>query len=353
MPRQTFSSPLRSGRRRSLAATVGLTSAAALLALAGPAAAAPAGSGFSCRGSAARVTTALGVSTEPIRANAPGTPCRVDSNQILAPTTIGPLSVDAATAATSQKPATLSSAPLADGDGAGAMGGVTNPKIALPGLAVSASVLDASAGYTCRAGQPVASSSSMVANLTVNGMTIKLPANDAAFTLDLGPLGSLSLNQTTTTPGTITRRALFLHTPVTDVVIGEAVAGLTGNPCAAAAAPPPAKNGTAGLTTSPSSVARTVARFGTGRCVQDRFNAVVVGHLIREVAFSLDGRGIGTDRTAPFEATVHARPGIHTLRAHVTFTDATSARGLSLRFRACAAKARHHPRHRRSPRFTG
>ena len=94
--------------------------------------------------------------------------------------------------------------------------------------------------------------------------------------------------------------------------------------------------GTGVLTTVPRSVARTVGRFGTGRCVGGTFRAVVTGRRIRRVVFSLGGRTIATRSKSPFGVSVKTGPGIHTLRAAVTFTDATPAKTLTLRFRSCA-----------------
>jgi hypothetical protein len=94
--------------------------------------------------------------------------------------------------------------------------------------------------------------------------------------------------------------------------------------------------GTGVLTTVPRSVAKTVGRFGTGRCVGGTFRAVVTGRLIRRVVFSLGGRTIATVSKSPFGVSVKTGAGVHTLRAAVTFTDATPAKTLTLRFRSCA-----------------
>ncbi|MDQ3631375.1 MAG: hypothetical protein M3417_08970 [Actinomycetota bacterium] len=197
------------------------------------------GSDFSCRASAVRVALKQPVPVgppllEPVVANPPGAPCVADSAAILVPTTIGPITVDAANAETVQTPADLAAAPAANGDNATSTASVTNPAIVLGGLTISATVLSARASYTCQNGQPVPAGSSVVANLTVNGQVIAIPAGNAPFTLDLGPLGSLNLNQTVQEPNRITQRALFLTTPLADVVIAEAIADFTGNPCAAA-----------------------------------------------------------------------------------------------------------------------
>ena len=96
------------------------------------------------------------------------------------------------------------------------------------------------------------------------------------------------------------------------------------------------QDGSALFTTTPRSVARSVARFGTGRCVSGTFQTLVKGISIRQVVFSLDGRFLATRRTAPFGALVAAGDGIHTVKARVTFTDSTPPATLRMRFRTCA-----------------
>jgi hypothetical protein len=117
-------------------------------------------------------------------------------------------------------------------------------------------------------------------------------------------------------------------------------------------------NGTAILTTISRSVATTVARYGTSRCVDRSFRAVVTGLMIRRVVFSVGSHVIATRTKAPFQALVKDGGGIRTLTARVTFTDATPAKTLKLRSRACAAAAsRVAPRKPRTPStptgFTG
>ena len=99
-------------------------------------------------------------------------------------------------------------------------------------------------------------------------------------------------------------------------------------------------HGTAALTTLPRSVAQTVAKSGTAVCVPETFRMVVTGRRIRRVVFSLGGRTIATRSKSPFGVSVKTGPGIHTLRAAVTFTDGTSAKTLSLRFRSCGPATR-------------
>lgn len=332
------------------------------------------GSTFSCRASALRVDVKQPdlAAIEPTVANPGNAPCRPDSAAIITPTDVGPVRVDLAAAQTSQTPANLGSAPAAEGDNATSTAEVTNPVITLDGLVISATVLSAKASYTCRAGQPVPMGSSVVTNLVVNGQEITLPANNAPFTLDLGPLGSLSLNQTVQEPNRITQRAFSLTTPIADVVFAEAIADFTGNPCRAAAAkaPPQCSDGIdndgdgridfpfdrgctsrsdnsertgpgrSRLTSNPAGIAR---RGANGPCIRRSFVAKVTGRRIARVVFSLDGRRVRKDTRAPFSARIRtARSGTHRVTARVTFLSdsRTAARTLSFRFRRCAAAVR-------------
>ncbi|MHB8491897.1 MAG: ice-binding family protein [Solirubrobacteraceae bacterium] len=95
-------------------------------------------------------------------------------------------------------------------------------------------------------------------------------------------------------------------------------------------------NGAAVLATVPRSVART----GTSSCERGSFRAAVTGLLIRKVTFLLGNRVISTRSKPPFEALVTAAAGIHTVTAHVTFTDHTRTATLRFRIRACAAAKR-------------
>src|SRR5947209_8016173 len=157
----------------------GLAAAAAgmalWLALPLAAAAAPAGSSFSCRGSAVRVALTGTPVIEPFVANSPGAPCAADSTNVLTPTTVGPVAANVVNVNTKQTPATLGTADLADGDNATAYSTVTNPTVTLGTLVVHADVLTASATYACQNGIPVASSSGEVVGLTVNGQSVTIP----------------------------------------------------------------------------------------------------------------------------------------------------------------------------------
>ena len=93
----------------------------------------------------------------------------------------------------------------------------------------------------------------------------------------------------------------------------------------------PTRNGTATLRRSPGTP-------GSPRAVcTDGFSATVSGRQIKRVVFSLDGRRIASRNGSPFRVSVRAAPGRHKIRARVTFKDATRAKTLTLRYRACAA----------------
>ena len=94
----------------------------------------------------------------------------------------------------------------------------------------------------------------------------------------------------------------------------------------------------------------TIRRTARKRC-SEGFRAAVRGRHIARVVFRLDGRRIASRNDSPYRVFVRATPGAHTVTAHVTFTDATRAKTLSVPYRACAAALR---RPRPGPsRFTG
>jgi Ice-binding-like len=99
---------------------------------------------------------------------------------------------------------------------------------------------------------------------------------------------------------------------------------------------PDTSNGSALFTTTPRSVARSIAQFGTGRCVSRTFQTFVRGIAIKRVVFSLDGRFLTTRNKAPFGALISAGDGVHMIRARVTFSDTTPPATLKMEFRSCA-----------------
>ena len=80
-----------------------------------------------------------------------------------------------------------------------------------------------------------------------------------------------------------------------------------------------------------------IVRRGPREACTEGFRASVRGHLIQRVVFRLDGTRISSQRKSPFRVLVRALPGRHMVTARVTFKDATRAKTLRLRYRACAA----------------
>ena len=97
----------------------------------------------------------------------------------------------------------------------------------------------------------------------------------------------------------------------------------------------PTRNGTARLLRPP---ARTSQRPPSGRPCTEGFQATVRGKLIKRVVFSLDGKRIGTRTKPAFRVWVRASGGRHGITARVTFKDATRAKTMRFRYRACAAQ---------------
>lgn len=97
-------------------------------------------------------------------------------------------------------------------------------------------------------------------------------------------------------------------------------------------------------------IRRTPNRASTPACASG-FHATVRGRLIKRVVFSLDGTRVDSQVRSPFRLSVRAAPGRHTVRARVTFRDATRAKTMTVPYRACAAAVLHP---RRGPSsFTG
>jgi hypothetical protein len=96
---------------------------------------------------------------------------------------------------------------------------------------------------------------------------------------------------------------------------------------------------------------RATVRSAPREACTEGFRATVNGKMIKQVAFSLDGKSIGSRTNSPFAMSVRATPGAHQVSVRVTFTDATKAKTMTLPYRACAA-ALLQPR-RGPSQFTG
>lgn len=197
-----------------------------LLCTAGTASAAS--SPFGCRAAVTRVGLPNSTVLEPIVANNQAVPCAGDQeglSSLSVPSagtpvlTAGP--VDTSTAATSAP----SAGALASVDG------VTIPTSS--GSIVVAGPVYAYATYGCSNGTPVASGTSNLDLLYINGQPVTITPNQNQ-TLDLGGGSYVSVNERIQTATSLTERVLDVHLQgVADIVVGEAmVAEASSNPCA-------------------------------------------------------------------------------------------------------------------------
>ena len=161
-------------------------------------------------------------------------------------------------------------------------------------------------------------------------------------------LASITVTTRTTVLGRVLARTGAVTLDTNTITRAPCATGTTpGGTTPPAGTPPgataPGPNGAAFLTTTPRSVARTVTRFGTSVCVDNKFQALVSGQFIRRVTFLLDGRAVRTISRAPFRIVINKPGGIHRLSARVSFTDGTPTRTVNLRFRICEPSVRTVP----------
>ena len=189
---------------------VALTALALAIAATGPVASA---SADSCRGSAAREATNDVVTSEPVVANSPGTPCATESADATETTLPSGLVVTDASAATRR--------------GTGVLAG--SASIAGASFAGDAPIVvgrtEASQTQSCAGGASVASGSSSVTGLVIGGVPVAIPSGQP-FDMDVGAV-RVRANLLT---GDI-RQALVLNLGTEQIVLGEASAG--GDACAA------------------------------------------------------------------------------------------------------------------------
>lgn len=211
-------------RRLALALLSALVSAGTLLALAAAPASAASGNHFTCRASALSARGVPGQSvpnSEPVVANPSNDPCA--SGHAAVANAPGALSSVLTTGTAS---ATTSSAV---GSGS-ASAEVTN----LTTLGLSADSATASASYRCSGVTPTRLSSSNVVGLRDGGGTPITTSGPVG--LPAGGVADVELNRTITTATSVTQRAedITVLSGVDageHIVVGEATAGVSGNPC--------------------------------------------------------------------------------------------------------------------------
>ena len=196
---------------------------------------------FSCRASALRIDGSplaplIGDPFEPIVANQDGRPCETEDASLIALPLAGPpgsLTVLALHAATNAE------------NGANAKGGVAEVTLrdAVGMEVLRLGVLNAEATGSCDNGEPALTGNSEVASLRISGNEIEIPPDDPATPEDeshvevpLGPLGTIHVNEEMRTSSAdetvLTRRAFWFEgSPLGDIIIGEAIADFSGDPC--------------------------------------------------------------------------------------------------------------------------
>jgi hypothetical protein len=189
---------------------------------------------FQCRGTALRVgNTEVGVS------NRPGIPCRTNvARPVDQDLTVGSarLVVWGPSSSTRSFPPEYRQAAPRAGDGASAQAGASGITLVLGKNVIQVGAVRALDAAIClnRTDPPILTGlhdEPQVAGLTINGKSTLV---NKPTTIPLGIL-TLKLAQQTRTGNTLTQRAFEVTSPVLPtIVIGEAVVGYTGNPCAPA-----------------------------------------------------------------------------------------------------------------------
>jgi hypothetical protein len=140
------------------------------------------------------------------------------------------VSLGALEASTDAQPDDLAGTSPAAGDSGRADAEVARVNLQVGIVRIAASVVRAEAKVTCdAAGRPVYSGSSAVYGLSINGLPRANGSNPMAITILPGVV--LRLNSESRVGGEIVRRAIWLSTPLGDVTVAEARAGVQGDPC--------------------------------------------------------------------------------------------------------------------------
>jgi hypothetical protein len=209
-------------RRATLSTGLAAAVSAACLLLTGTAAAATPPD-QTCQANPVRVSL-LGTSLAPFSANPGPGPCATDDATVLKTTTLGPLTITG-----------LASRTVASPGAAFASTFLLPIGLVLPGMTLSTAEIDSLVQTRCYFPTNAAS---RVVGLTINGKSITIPNNDAPMHISLGGLGFIDLNQVTVTPdGGGTARAVYIHTLLADVVLGESIATSNRAGCGTTPAP--------------------------------------------------------------------------------------------------------------------
>jgi hypothetical protein len=313
-------------RRRTIYLLVLAALAAGIpMAVAGPAAAADR---FSCRASAARVILLGAGPIEPILANDPNDPCLSETRSGTPPQIGGAVGVGAAQAQTVASPTTgTAGARVADV-------GVNLGPTLLP-LNIAVEGINASSSYYCQGTTLSYAGSSQVAAISINGLVIAIPDPSAPVDIDLGDLLTIHLNQTVVASvgdrTEVTRRSVFIESKLlaTQVALGEAIAGVAGNPCltggGGAPVPGPGTVTTIQVPIPAGSIAGISPGIVPGACATKPFTVTVRGRGIARTVFSVDGKlaaAVGKNNAPTFTLDpVKVAVGLHRVSALVSYLD--------------------------------
>ena len=204
-------------------------------------AAAASGTPFGCRASTLRVTLLSSIVTEPTIANPNTTPCATDTagaSTVSVPTT-GSAAAEAGPVGAFTYSVYSPSGSTAPGATAvAAVDGVTIPTAG--GSIVVAGPIQATASYACVNDQLVATASSTLNLISVNGTNTPVPAGQPE-TIQLGGGSFIAHNQKVETSNSLTETVLQVHlNGLADIVVGEAkVTQSITSPCAGTTGPPP------------------------------------------------------------------------------------------------------------------
>jgi hypothetical protein len=187
---------------------------------------------FSCQATAVKIA-----GLKAAQANPADVPCADDVKTVAQVTlNAGLIKVQTSLldARTDQTPDNLNSAPPAAGDSGAAKAVIESTKIFVGPVVIELGLIKSSASATCTSGPgglaAKFASASSIASLKINGLPVTV--GTAPLTIPL-VVGSLQLNSTQTSGGTVIQRAVFLDTLLTDVVLAESKANVEGQPCTA------------------------------------------------------------------------------------------------------------------------
>lgn len=186
---------------------------------------------FTCRASALRLNGA-----EPAVANPANDPCADGARTVAdARVSAGLVTVSSQTldARTDQTPDVLEPTAPAPTDRGTATATVEKALVTAPGVTITATVVRSDAEVRCTATAaglaPSLASSAGIASLRVNGVAVDVDAT-GVVQLPLN-MGFVQVKRVVATPTSVTRQAIRIVLLGNEIVIGEARAGFTGNPC--------------------------------------------------------------------------------------------------------------------------